>query len=256
MLGLPRDDVRRVRAARPAHGDRRLARTCASGGGSGRRCSPTTTRSTWTSTSSTTRTRRSSPSRSRRPTAPGASPCCIARCGTSTRRRPGRACASPRGSPTRASRSGSATCPSTTCSTTCRRSRCGDSTGSSQVRSSRSRSSRSAAGRRRCACPRAGSLLHHGVTGVLDSAFAQQQHVNYAAGAMILDAEDPSIVLARTAEPLLAPETEEERSGIVPNVVFPTAIERDRRHALRLLRNGRLEDRGRTPRPHRRRSRE
>ena len=32
-------------------------------------------------------------------------------------------------------------------------------------------------------------------------------------------------MLARTAEPLLAPETEEERSGIVPNVVFPTAIE-------------------------------
>ena len=68
-------------------------------------------------------------------------------------------------------------------------------------------------------------LLHHGVTGVLDSAFAQQQRVNYAAGAMLLDADDPSTVLARTAEPLLAPETEEERSGIVPNVVFPTAIE-------------------------------
>lgn len=68
-------------------------------------------------------------------------------------------------------------------------------------------------------------LLHHGVTGVLASAFAQQQHVNYAAGAMLLDADDPSIVLARTAEPLLAPETEEERGGIVPNVVFPTAIE-------------------------------
>jgi beta-1,2-mannobiose phosphorylase / 1,2-beta-oligomannan phosphorylase len=68
-------------------------------------------------------------------------------------------------------------------------------------------------------------LLHHGVTGVLASAFAQQQRVNYAAGAMILDADDPSTVLARTAEPLLAPETEEERSGIVPNVVFPTAIE-------------------------------
>jgi len=42
---------------------------------------------------------------------------------------------------------------------------------------------------------------------------------------MILDAVDPTIVLARTAEPLLAPETEDERSGIVPNVVFPTAIE-------------------------------
>jgi len=69
-------------------------------------------------------------------------------------------------------------------------------------------------------------VLHHGVTGKIDSAFEQQRNVNYAAGAILLDADDPSRVIARTAEPLLAPETEEERSGIVPNVVFPTAIER------------------------------
>lgn len=68
-------------------------------------------------------------------------------------------------------------------------------------------------------------VLHHGVTGVIDSAFAQQQRVNYAAGALLLDADDPSRVIARTPEPLLAPETDDERSGIVPNVVFPTAIE-------------------------------
>jgi predicted GH43/DUF377 family glycosyl hydrolase len=68
-------------------------------------------------------------------------------------------------------------------------------------------------------------LLHHGVTGTIDSAFAQQQNVNYAAGAMILDAADPSVVLDRTATPLLEPATEDERGGIVPNVVFPTAIE-------------------------------
>jgi predicted GH43/DUF377 family glycosyl hydrolase len=68
-------------------------------------------------------------------------------------------------------------------------------------------------------------VIHHGVTGVLESAFAQQQKVNYAAGALILDADDPSRVLARTPHPLLAPETDDERSGIVPNVVFPTAME-------------------------------
>ncbi|MBC7725961.1 MAG: glycosidase [Burkholderiaceae bacterium] len=68
-------------------------------------------------------------------------------------------------------------------------------------------------------------VLHHGVTGVIDQAFAQQSKVNYAAGAMILDADDPSKVIARTSVPLLSPETEDERSGIVPNVVFPTAIE-------------------------------
>jgi len=68
-------------------------------------------------------------------------------------------------------------------------------------------------------------LLHHGVTGKIESAFDQQQKVNYAAGGMILDATDPTIILARTSEPLLAAETDDEKSGIVPNVVFPTAIE-------------------------------
>lgn len=69
-------------------------------------------------------------------------------------------------------------------------------------------------------------LLHHGVTGQLSKGFQpQQQKVNYAVGAILLDGDDPSKVLARTPEPLLAPETDDERSGIVPNVVFPTAIE-------------------------------
>ncbi|MCY0905848.1 glycosidase [Arthrobacter sp. H14-L1] len=69
-------------------------------------------------------------------------------------------------------------------------------------------------------------LIHHGVSGEMaKSAFALQQKVNYAAAAMILDAHDPSRVIARSAEPLLAPETADEKSGIVPNVVFPTAIE-------------------------------
>src|SRR6195952_1612845 len=68
-------------------------------------------------------------------------------------------------------------------------------------------------------------LLHHGVTGVLARGTDQQQKVNYAAGGMILDADDPTIILSRSTEPLLAAETEDEKSGIVPNVVFPTAIE-------------------------------
>jgi predicted GH43/DUF377 family glycosyl hydrolase len=68
-------------------------------------------------------------------------------------------------------------------------------------------------------------LLHHGVTGTLEHAFAQQQNVNYAAGGMILHAERPWEVVERSEEPLLQAETDDERSGIVPNVVFPTAIE-------------------------------
>ena len=54
--------------------------------------------------------------------------------------------------------------------------------------------------------------------------FTPQKNVFYAAGGMILDAADPSRVILRSAEPLLAPELEEERVGIVGNVVFPTAI--------------------------------
>jgi predicted GH43/DUF377 family glycosyl hydrolase len=68
-------------------------------------------------------------------------------------------------------------------------------------------------------------LLHHGVTGHLEKGVAQQQHVNYAAGGMILDADRPWLVVSRSSEPLLAAETEAEQGGIVPNVVFPTAIE-------------------------------
>ena len=68
-------------------------------------------------------------------------------------------------------------------------------------------------------------LIHHGVSGAMATGWGPQQKVHYAAGAMILDPGDPAQVLARTAEPLLSPETEDERSGLVPNVVFPTAIE-------------------------------
>ncbi|KHK96054.1 glycosidase [Microbacterium mangrovi] len=68
-------------------------------------------------------------------------------------------------------------------------------------------------------------LLYHGVVGELVPGVAQQQNVNYAAGAMILDGREPWKVCARTAEPLLTADTTDERDGIVPNVVFPTAIE-------------------------------
>jgi predicted GH43/DUF377 family glycosyl hydrolase len=67
--------------------------------------------------------------------------------------------------------------------------------------------------------------IHHGVTGEMDPSTDQQQRVRYEAGALLLDAEDPSRVLARTRAPLLSPESPEELEGTVPNVVFPTAIE-------------------------------
>ncbi len=43
----------------------------------------------------------------------------------------------------------------------------------------------------------------------------------YRVGAMLLDKKDPTIVLARTAEPILEPEMDYEKAGIVSNVVFP-----------------------------------
>jgi predicted GH43/DUF377 family glycosyl hydrolase len=67
-------------------------------------------------------------------------------------------------------------------------------------------------------------LLHHGVAGRLDPGTTQQKHVHYAAGGMILDAQEPWRVVRRSPEPLLRAETETETSGIVPNVVFPTSI--------------------------------
>jgi len=69
-------------------------------------------------------------------------------------------------------------------------------------------------------------LIHHGVSGeISDEPFVPQTKVLYSAGAMILDAADPSQVVRRTSEPLLVPELSDELVGTVNNVVFPTAIE-------------------------------
>jgi predicted GH43/DUF377 family glycosyl hydrolase len=68
-------------------------------------------------------------------------------------------------------------------------------------------------------------LLHHGVTGELVAGTDLQPHVRYCAGAMLLDRREVWCVTARSAEPLLEPETSEERDGIVANVVFPTALD-------------------------------
>jgi predicted GH43/DUF377 family glycosyl hydrolase len=69
-------------------------------------------------------------------------------------------------------------------------------------------------------------LIHHGVSGEISAdPFVPQTEVFYSAGALILDARDPSQVIVRTREPLLVPETPDELVGTVGNVVFPTAIE-------------------------------
>jgi predicted GH43/DUF377 family glycosyl hydrolase len=42
----------------------------------------------------------------------------------------------------------------------------------------------------------------------------------YGVGAMLLDAEDPATVLARTRRPLFVPETDYEKTGFLDDVVF------------------------------------
>lgn len=68
-------------------------------------------------------------------------------------------------------------------------------------------------------------LLHHGVAGQLEDGVEHQPAVRYCAGAMVLDPDAVWKVVARTTDPLLEPETGEEREGIVSNVVFPTALD-------------------------------
>lgn len=67
--------------------------------------------------------------------------------------------------------------------------------------------------------------LYHGVSGVLIEVLDLQPHVHYSAGAMILDADDPRKILYRSTQPVMEPESTEEQQGIVPNVVFPTAVD-------------------------------
>jgi predicted GH43/DUF377 family glycosyl hydrolase len=74
-------------------------------------------------------------------------------------------------------------------------------------------------------CPDGWLTLFHGVAGELVREQMLQPKVRYAAGALILDPSDVTRVLARSPSPLLEPELVEERHGIVPNVVFPTALD-------------------------------
>jgi predicted GH43/DUF377 family glycosyl hydrolase len=71
-------------------------------------------------------------------------------------------------------------------------------------------------------------LIYHGVAGRLQPGTDLQPAVRYSAGAMLLDQEVVWRVIDRTRDPLLEPETGEEREGIVPNVVVPTGLDERR----------------------------
>jgi beta-1,2-mannobiose phosphorylase / 1,2-beta-oligomannan phosphorylase len=65
-------------------------------------------------------------------------------------------------------------------------------------------------------------LVHHGVSA--HKIDAPVPRLDYAAGAMLLDPDDVTRVLGRTSEPLLTPQTPEEKAGVDRHIVFPSAI--------------------------------
>ncbi len=58
-------------------------------------------------------------------------------------------------------------------------------------------------------------LLYHAIS---------KDHHTYRVGAVLLDLKDPTVVLSRSADPILEPEQPYEKEGIVPNVVFPCGM--------------------------------
>lgn len=58
-------------------------------------------------------------------------------------------------------------------------------------------------------------LLYHGVS---------KKHNTYRIGCVLLDLKDPTIVLARSTDPIFEPKEEYEISGVVNNVVFPCGM--------------------------------
>ena len=66
-------------------------------------------------------------------------------------------------------------------------------------------------------------IVYHGVSEIAGSGSGQ---LCYSAGLMVLAKDHPHEVLYRSAEPILKPELPQEREGIVPNIVFPTGIDR------------------------------
>lgn len=68
-------------------------------------------------------------------------------------------------------------------------------------------------------------IVYHGVHEMSEP--GQDIHsLCYSAGVMVLSNEHPRVIRYRSTEPVLTPLLSQERHGIVPNVVFPTGIDR------------------------------
>ncbi|NDP22986.1 MAG: glycosidase [Paludibacter sp.] len=68
-------------------------------------------------------------------------------------------------------------------------------------------------------------IVYHGVS-EMEEPDENKHHLCYSAGAMMLSEEHPQFIHYRSVEPVLTPEMPQEKFGIVPNVVFPTGIDK------------------------------
>ncbi len=66
--------------------------------------------------------------------------------------------------------------------------------------------------------PQGWLLIYHGVAPVTRESPAGR----YCAGAVLLDLENPTKLIARSTQPLICPERPYEQNGFIPNVIFPT----------------------------------
>lgn len=66
-------------------------------------------------------------------------------------------------------------------------------------------------------------IIYHGVSEMSE---AGSDDLCYSAGLMVLHKDHPRIIRYRSVSPVLNPLTPAERKGAVPNVVFPTGIDR------------------------------
>lgn len=68
-------------------------------------------------------------------------------------------------------------------------------------------------------------IVYHGVSEITEPG-NEAHHLCYSAGVMILSREHPRVIRYRSSQPALTPLMPLERYGIIPNVVFPTGIDR------------------------------
>lgn len=76
--------------------------------------------------------------------------------------------------------------------------------------------------------PQGWLTIYHGISAVTGK--GSRPALQYSAGALVLDVRDPRKVLYRSATPTLEPMLDEERAGVVSNVVFPTAVDQHERY--------------------------